>query len=157
MNYIFELTDAKMSVCLQWPTLQHDPRARINSCLTPITYQADTFITALPGNLPCFSISQNLSTSSRVPFVRIGWTRPLAVKSSLATESAQHSSFAHTKAKDTTYASSTSFKVPVTLPTTFRRFIASWIGGAPATTLGSAGSPTATTVPPGLRNPGAAA
>lgn len=45
--------------------------------------QADTFNTALPGNLPWIIISQNLSTSSRVPLVRMGWTKPLAVKSSL--------------------------------------------------------------------------
>jgi hypothetical protein len=48
------------------------------------------------------------------------------------------------------YASSTSFNVPVTLPTTFNLFKASSTGGAPAITLASPGIPTATTVPPGL-------
>jgi hypothetical protein len=48
------------------------------------------------------------------------------------------------------YASSTSFNVPVTLPTTFNLFKASSTGGAPAMTLASPGIPTATTVPPGL-------
>jgi hypothetical protein len=34
--------------------------------------QAETFNTALPGSFPASIISQNLSTSSNVPFVRMG-------------------------------------------------------------------------------------
>lgn len=42
------------------------------------------------------------------------------------------------------------FVVPVTLPTILILFIASATGGAPAMTSPDVGSPTATTVPPGL-------
>lgn len=38
-------------------------------------------MTALPGSFPAIMSSQNLSTSCNVPLVRIGCTRPLAVKS----------------------------------------------------------------------------
>lgn len=61
---------------------------------------------------------------------RLTLTSPLAVKSS---------------------ASSTSCKLPVTLPTIFNLLNATAIGGAPAMIVGSVGSPTATTVPLGRR------
>ena len=38
-----------------------------------------TLRTARPGNFPLIMASMNLSTSSSVPLVRIGWTRPRAV------------------------------------------------------------------------------
>jgi hypothetical protein len=86
-----------------------------------LSYEA-ILSTALPANFPAIISSQNLSRSSRVPFDKIGWTRPRAVKSS---------------------ASSTSLSVPTTLPTIFNFLRHRTIGGAPARTVGSFGSPTA--------------
>lgn len=48
-------------------------------------------MTARPGNLPAIMSSQNLSTSCKVPLVRMGCTRPLAVNSRASSTSYNHS------------------------------------------------------------------